>query len=495
MTLSILVFRIAIAGLILTGITYFVFDRKENPLHSYVQNFLGAWYVFSGWIKATDPLGLGYKMVDYFAEFQSTFEGTWMSFIAPLFPFLSSYSDGFSVFMICLEIALGLALIVGAFPKATTKIFLLLLLFFTFLTGFTHLTGYVPRDANFFEFAAWGEFDKTNMRVTDCGCFGDFLKLEPKISFYKDLWLLIPALFILFGATKAHQLFNGGIRAGVVALGTIGIFFYCLSNFSWDLPGMDFRPFKKGVNINTVRAAEVKAQEEVKITHYKLKNKKTNEILSLEYANYLKQYKNYPKTEWEVLEQVKTEPTIEATKISEFEVQTLDGNDATEDVLNDPNFSIWIVSYKLKDDGTTSEKMTRKDSIFTADTLIVNNQPVIQNRTFDRIETTAFTKEKYLWNSDYTAPWKEKVSKIGNEAQKAGLKIYSMTGLSDPDRVNDFISEVGAEFPFLMADDILLKTILRSNPGILLVKNGQIIDKWHHNKVPTFTEMKARYIK
>ncbi len=494
MTLSILVFRIAIAAVILTLITYFGFDRKENPIHSLVQNFLGAWYVFSGWIKATDPLGLGYKMVDYFAEFESTFSGTWMSFIAPLFPFLSNYSDGFSVFMICLEIALGVALIVGAFPKFTTKIFLVLLLFFTFLTGFTHLTGYVPKEANFFDFAAWGEFDKNNMRVTDCGCFGDFLKLEPKISFYKDLWLLIPAIFILFGAAKAHQLFNGGVRAAAVGLGTLGVFIYCLSNFSWDLPGMDFRPFKKGVNINTVKAAETKAAEEVKITHYKLKNKKTNEVISLEFDKYLKSYKDYPKTEWEVVEQVKTEPAIESTKISEFAVEDMNGNDATDEVLNDPNYSLWIVSYKLKDDGSTASKNMMTDSIFRFDTTMVNNLPVI-TKEFNRIDVREIVGEKYLWNPSYVAPWKEKVSKLGNEAQKNGLKIYSMTGLSDPARIEDFKNEVGAEFPFLMADDILLKTILRSNPGVLLVKNGLIIDKWHHNKVPTFSEMKASYIK
>ncbi len=494
MTLSILVFRIAIAGVILTLITYFGFDRKENPIHSFVQNFLGAWYVFSGWIKATDPLGLGYKMVDYFAEFESTFSGTWMSFIAPIFPMFSSVSDGFSVFMICLEIVLGLALIVGAWPKLTTKVFLLLLLFFTFLTGFTHLTGYVPKEANFFDFAQWSTFDENNMRVTDCGCFGDFLKLKPKISFYKDLWLLIPSFFLLFGASKCHQLFKGGTRAAIVGIGTIGMFVYCLSNFAWDLPGMDFRPFKKGVNMNSVRAAETKAQEEVKITHYKLKNKKTNEIVTLEFNNYMKSYKDYPKTEWEVMEQVKTEPAIESTKMSEFSVTDLDGNEVTSEILNDPNYSLWIVSYKLKDDGSSTEKTMVTDSLFRMDTTMMNGLQVI-TRNFDKIETREVTTEKYLWNSDYVAPWKEKVSQLGNEAQKNGLKIYSMTGLTDPARVNDFKTAVGAEFPFIMADDILLKTILRSNPGILLVKNGVILDKWHHNKVPAFTEMKARYIK
>lgn len=461
---------------------------------SYVQNFLGAWYIFSGWIKATDPLGLGYKMVDYFAEFESTFSGTWMSFIAPLFPFLSSYSEQFSVFMICLEIFLGAALIVGALPKFTTKLFLLLLLFFTFLTGFTHLTGYVPKEANFFDFAKWGDFDKNNMRVTDCGCFGDFLKLEPKISFYKDLWLLIPAFIVLFGANRMHRLFNGISRTAIVGLTTAGMFFYCISNYVWDIPGFDFRPFKKGVDINAQRLAEQKAQEEIKITHYKMTNKKTQEVVTLEFAQYMKEFKKYPSAEWE-LEQIKTEPSMEQTKISEMEISNMDGNEVTEEMLQEEGYSLWLISYKLIDEGSSTQKSIVADSIFRADTMTVNGIKIIQEKVFDRIENREVVTQKYIWNSSYIEPWKNKVSKIGNEAQKAGLKIYSVVGLDEPGRVADFANAVGAKFPFYQADNITLKTIIRSNPGVLLVKNGQILDKWHHNKVPSFAEMKARYIK
>ena len=76
---------------------------------------------------------------------------------------------------------------VGYYRKWTAWLFFLIVFFFTILTGFTYLTGYVPLDANFFDFSAWGPYVKENMRVTDCGCFGDFIKLDPKISFFKDL--------------------------------------------------------------------------------------------------------------------------------------------------------------------------------------------------------------------------------------------------------------------------------------------------------------------
>ena len=184
MTLTTLTIGVAIAALILTLVGKFAFDRVENYFISYLQNFTGALFIFSGWVKAIDPLGTAYKMEQYFAEFESTFQDTWFSFLAPLFPQLSEYSASFSVFMIVLEIVLGVMLLVGMWRKFTAWTFFLIVAFFTFLTGFTYLTGYVPEGVNFFQFGKWGEYVSTNMKVTDCGCFGDFLKLEPRVSFF-----------------------------------------------------------------------------------------------------------------------------------------------------------------------------------------------------------------------------------------------------------------------------------------------------------------------
>jgi len=168
LTLDTLLITFGIVAVILTAIIGFVFKQHKSWLMTYFQNFCGVWYIFSGFVKAIDPLGTAYKMEDYFGEFESTFADTWLSFIAPMFPALSSVSIYFSVFMIILEIVLGLALILGAFPKITSWIFWLLLAFFTFLTGFTYLTGYVGEGVNFFEFSKWGSYDKNNMKVTDC---------------------------------------------------------------------------------------------------------------------------------------------------------------------------------------------------------------------------------------------------------------------------------------------------------------------------------------
>lgn len=135
---------------------------------------------FSGMVKAIDPIGTAYKMEDYFTAFETTFEGlhNFMKGLAPLFPWLAGHSISFSIGMIILEIVLGVALIIGWRNRLTAWLLFILMVVFTFLTGFTYLTGFVPTDANFFDFAQWGPYVKEQMRVTDCGCFGDFIKLD-----------------------------------------------------------------------------------------------------------------------------------------------------------------------------------------------------------------------------------------------------------------------------------------------------------------------------
>ena len=125
---------------------------------------------------------------------------------------------------------------------------------------------------HFFKFGKWVDFDSNNQKVTDCGCFGDFLVLKPKTSFYKDLFLMIPAFILLFGFRSCHQLFKPGIRSIIVLLSTIGFLVYCISNYVWDIPKVDFRPFANGVDINARKAAEEEAASNAPVT-YNLTNK------------------------------------------------------------------------------------------------------------------------------------------------------------------------------------------------------------------------------
>ena len=450
MTLTTLLIYISIAALALTGLTYFGFKKKENPLMSLVQNFAGALFMFSGYVKAVDPLGTAYKMEQYFAEFEGTFADTSVSFLSPMFPALAEYSIAFSMFMIVLEIALGLALIVGAWPKLTSWLFFGIVAFFTVLTGFTFLTGYVPSGVNFFDFANWGAYADTNMKVTDCGCFGDFLKLEPRTSFYKDIALLAPAIFFLLFSKNMHQLFGSTGRALVVGGIAIASMVYGMSNYVWDIPGQDFRPFKVGTDVASVKQAEMEAADNRTVLGYTLVSKANGAKEEMTQAEFLKVYKDYPETDW-VIEQRLSELAIEPTKISDFELSDDEGYDPVVDLLTSPDYTFLIVAYKLKGEAGS-------------------------------------------WDKGYLEDWNDDIAPVVKAAQANGHKVAAMTKYNDPANVDDFKSKVGADYPFWTGDDIMLKTIIRSNPGVVLMKDGKIVNKWHHNKLPSFEVIASKDI-
>jgi uncharacterized membrane protein YphA (DoxX/SURF4 family) len=483
MSLLTLVLIIAAVAVLLTAITWFGFGARKNLLMSYLQNFTGALFVFSGWVKAIDPLGTAYKMEQYFAEFEATFADTWMSFLAPVFPWLSSMSVGFSVFMIIFEIVLGLMLIMGARPKFTAWAFFLLVFFFTFLTGFTYLTGYVPSGVNFFQFGSWGAFAETNMRVTDCGCFGDFIKLKPKTSFLKDVFLLIPAFFFLIRSRDMHQLFSRGMRDLISVVAIAGLLIYCFSNYVWNLPHTDFRPFREGVNIRAQKDLEREAQENVELLAYKMTNKASGEVVELPYDDYLKEYKNYPKEEW-TLEQIKSKPAIEPTKISDFEVSNLEGYDITEDILMEPGYSLMIIAHKIPYERATSTR-TLRDSVFVTDTVTMEGiDSTVLVRRFDRVEEKQIQDPSYSFPDWYKARYTKALNGFLAEAEAAGVKVFAITGYADAAMIDDFRHQTQSAYPFHVADDILLKTIIRSNPGIVLLRDGEVLRKWHIRKLP-----------
>lgn len=492
MTLGFLLLMVGLAALVFTALTIFIFDKAKSWAISYLQHFAGVLFVVSGAVKAVDPLGTAYKMEQYFAEFESTFSGTWFSFLSPLFPWLSeNYTVHFSVFMVVLEIALGVMLVLGAYRKFTAWAFLLIVGFFTFLTGFTYLTGYVPNDVNFFQFGQWGPYVETNMKVTDCGCFGDFLKLEPRISFLKDVFLMIPAVIFVLFWKKEHQLFNNTTRTALVGATIVGTFIYCLSNYVWNLPDWDFRPFAEGVNIYEQKQLEEEAAANVQVLGYKLTNKATGEQKELPFDQYMKEYKDYPKEEWD-LEQIKSEPEIEASKISEFSLSSPDGDEGADEIMQDTDYNFFVVAYKLK--GTTSQiEQTVMDTTYTIDTLMVGDS--MQINRMPQVSERVASVDTYDWDPDYLKRWTDVLNPVMNAADEAGVAVRVATAYADPGRIDDFRHETQSAYPFYTGDDILLKTIIRSNPGILLMKDGKIIAKWHYKKLPDFETIRQEYMK
>ncbi len=490
MTIGKLTIIIAVLALLYTILIGPLLKRHKSIWITFLQAFTGILFVISGWVKAIDPMGTGFKMQQYFAEFEAVFENTWFSFINPLWPFLSEHAMGFSVFMIVLEIVLGLMLLLGDRPKLTSWLFFIIVIVFTVLTGFTFLTGFVPSGVSFFEFSQWGPYEASNMKVTDCGCFGDFMKLEPRTSFFKDIVLLVPATLFLFQHSKFHQLLNGTWRSLILGVSTIGLIVYCLSNYMWDLPNADLRPFREGVDIMATKQMENEAQKNRPV-FYKLKNKSNGQVVVLPMDEFMANFANYPKEEWEY-EQELGEASIHATKISDFSFHDEDGNEMTEELMMEPGYQLMIVSHKLKGK-EDYQQITVKDTTYRMDTVTVEDSLIIEQH-IEKIEDKSVYRVEYSWDPKFVAKYREVLAPFVTAAQADNIKVYALVGGAGKEKRASFAEEADIGYPLYEADDILLKTIIRSNPGMVLLKEGKVIKKWHVAKLPNYQVVKEKWI-
>lgn len=189
-----------------------------------IQIFVGVLFIISGLVKANDPVGLSYKMQEFFELWSEGF--TQGSFIRNSLDFFHNTSLVLSVTMITLEILAGVALLIGWKKKAILWLLLVLIIFFTFLTGYAYLSG----------------------RFTNCGCFGDCLPITPLTSFIKDIVLLVMIIFLLAGQRYITPVFSGKTTSAILITSlvlSLGVQWYVLSY----LPLADCLPFKKGNNI------------------------------------------------------------------------------------------------------------------------------------------------------------------------------------------------------------------------------------------------------
>lgn len=182
-----------------------------------VRFLVGGIFIFSGLVKLNDPVGTQIKLEEYFEVF-----ATDMPIMHDFWMALVPYALYFSVLMCAAEVILGVALLVSWRLKQVNWVLLALIIFFTFLTFYS------------------AYFNK----VTDCGCFGDFLKLKPWTSFTKDVVLLILILFLIWQSKVFRNLRTGSL-VGFSAIFSIALAFYAIRY----LPPVDFLPYKIGNNI------------------------------------------------------------------------------------------------------------------------------------------------------------------------------------------------------------------------------------------------------
>ena len=186
----------------------------KNIITQFSRIFVGVLFIISGLIKLNDPVGFSYKLAEYFSE--------------PVFnmPFLEPLALGLAIFLVILEVVLGVMLLVGYKTKMTIWSLLILIVFFTFLTFYS------------------AYFDV----VKDCGCFGDALHLTPWESFTKDVVLLFFILILFFNQKLVKPLFQTQKTNFAVYVSVV----LCAFMAVWVLnhnPIKDFRPYKVGTNI------------------------------------------------------------------------------------------------------------------------------------------------------------------------------------------------------------------------------------------------------
>ncbi|MGB5369918.1 MAG: BT_3928 family protein [Flavobacteriaceae bacterium] len=352
---------------------------------------VGLLFMISGFIKLNDPVGFSFKLEEYFSQGVLNL------------PFFEPYALSISVFVVILEVLLGVMLLLGF--RVTFTVWSLLLM----IVGFTFLTFY----------SAY--FNK----VTDCGCFGDALKLTPWQSFTKDVVLLV-LILILFKGRKLITSFIGSNAQRITTLIAVllcGIYAYYVLNH---LPIIDFRAYKIGANIEAGMGFPEGAPQPIYdyAWRFLIDGKEQTIVTQGDYPSVDGEYLGVETTEV----QKGYEPPIHDFTIEQ------DGEDFASSLLQEPKL-VMVIAYDLRK----------------------TNQNVYSE-----------------------------IKKVTDLAMKKGYKIIGMSA-SDTGQAAQLVKDHQLGFPFYFTDETTLKTIVRSNPGVLVLEKGTIQEKVHYNDLDALT--------
>lgn len=346
---------------------------------------VGGLFIFSGAIKVNDPIGTAIKLQEYFEVFAND--------IASFFEVFVPIALFFSVALSVLEAVLGIALIIGYKMNITSCILLVIIIFFTFLTFYS------------------AYFNK----VTDCGCFGDAIKLTPWQSFYKDIILLI-LIISIFISQKNYSPWPSARFQHIKIIGSTVFFTFLAIYAIRHLPFIDFRTYAVGNHLPTL----MKPSAELKYEY--VMEKDGNEYT----------FETYP-----------------SDKSYEFKAMNLVNPEAQPKITD---LSVW------NDEGDFT------DALFTGNKLLI----------------IIYSAEKAsLKNID-------DIKRLTDNVKTAEPWILTA---SDHAEFEAFRHNIQLAIPYFFADATVLKTMVRSNPGILLLSDGTVKGKWHYNDTPAASEI------
>ncbi|MET4083480.1 putative membrane protein YphA (DoxX/SURF4 family) [Pedobacter sp. UYP30] len=379
---------------------------KKNILTVF-RLFVGLLFIFSGLIKANDPLGFGYKLQEYFEVFH--------------LGFLVHFATGIAILLCTLEVVLGALLLFGFWTKKVAWGLLVLIVFFTLLT---------------FVSAVFKV-------VTSCGCFGDAIPLTPWQSFSKDLILLLMIVVLFLNRQLITPIIKKPIVQkvilAVVIFSSLGFGIYTL-NF---LPIIDFLPYKVGAHIPSLMVIPLGEKPDEYEIVYQLKNKQTGAKKTLTDKEYLKT-EIWKDENWEIIgdpEQKLVKKGYQP-KIRDLIITDASGTDYTKEIIENPYYNLVFVAYNLNE--------TNQNAIGKLNALALNATQQYNIRSVFLTSTSAQTAADFV-------------------------------------KKNNLFAEV------FYADAVPLKSMVRSNPGILLFKNGVVIDKWSAHQIPSFDDLSKKY--
>ena len=134
--------------------------------------------------------------------------------------------------------------------------------------------------------------------------------------------------------------------------------------------------------------------------------------------------------------------------------------------------------------------MVVQDTVWTNDTLRVRADSFRVQRLMAALEPRKVERTTFLPTVGYDQMFHNGINPLADAAMKAGWKVYAITTYADSEVAADFKQKVGANYPFYKADDKLLKTIIRANPGVVVLKDGQVLAMYHHRHLPTFDQLR-----
>jgi uncharacterized membrane protein YphA (DoxX/SURF4 family) len=367
---------------------------KESPrpmrtLISISRLIAGSVFIFSGFVKAVDPLGSYYKFTDYFTAFH--------------IQFLDPIALPVAVILSSVEFLVGISMLIGYRYTIASWVLLLFMTFFTILTFILALTN----------------------PVSDCGCFGDAIVLTNWQTFSKNIILLPFVILIFIFRKRVSPSYPGAaewIYLSVFAVLIIGFQVHALRH----LPLLDFRPYKTGTNI----PEKMIIPEGVPVDEYKtyLYYEKNGQVKEFTDENFPWQDSTWSFVDSKnILVRKGYEPPVH-----DFSVTDRNGNDITESLLKDPGYSMLLVASKIKD----------------ADEIAL-----------------------------------QKANDLAALCTGNNCKFYCLTS-SSGNEVEEVKSALMLEYDFYTTDETTLKTIMRSNPGLVLLKEGTILGKWHYRDFP-----------